>query len=574
MKKTKTLWITVIALMVGAGLYGYYILTTLKSNQETTDQSGSLETAVARYGDLSIIASGSGQVIPASEIGLDFDGNGTVIEILAKVGDQVEAGDVLARLQSDTTEAELAADIAEAELAVLQAERNLADLYATAELEAAQTLIDLEDAKQAMEDLTNHELEEAAALLAIAQAENAIAIAETMLYIYNSSPSEEDIYTAYASLLFKQEDLDELEKQLVTTLKSIPGARNESQRERAEDQLLQLNVQIANQNIVVENALYKLDSMDETADPLDVSLAEAQLTTAQVQLESAQAELAEIQAGPQAGDIAIAEAQLETAQAEWERLKDGPDPEDVARYKAELEKARNELIIAESKTTILDLVAPIDAMVIDLNIDVGDRLVVESGSSETETGNTQTSIEEEMFAAFFGGNSGGNNSNNAAAITLADLSQPLLEVYIDETDLGKVGLGYPVEVTFDALPDETFSGEIIEISPNLETVSNIQAIVTRVLLQPESYAKPISLPINLTALVDVIAGEASDAVLIPIEALVEVGPAAYAVYLVEDGNPQLRTVSIGLMDFTSVEITQGLTAGDTIALGYEQTTGN
>ncbi|MCJ7701250.1 MAG: efflux RND transporter periplasmic adaptor subunit, partial [Anaerolineales bacterium] len=222
MKKTKTLWITVIALMAGAGLYGYYIVTTLKSNQETTDQSGSLETAVARNGDLSIIVSGSGQVIPASEIGLDFDENGTIIESLAKVGDQVEAGDVLARLQSDTTEAELAADIAEAELAVLQAERNLADLYATAELEAAQALIDLEDAQQAMEDLTNLELEEAAALLAIAQAENAIAIAEMMLYIYNSSPSEEDIYTAYASLLFKQEDLDDLEKQLVTTLKSIP----------------------------------------------------------------------------------------------------------------------------------------------------------------------------------------------------------------------------------------------------------------------------------------------------------------------------------------------------------------
>jgi len=44
--------------------------------------------------------------------------------------------------------------------------------------------------------------------------------------------------------------------------------------------------------------------------------------------------------------------------------------------------------------------------------------------------------------------------------------------------------------------------------------------------------------------------------------------------MVDDGDPLLKTVSIGLMDFTSVEITQGVNAGDTVALGYEQTTGN
>ena len=574
MKKINIVWVAIIALMVGVGLYGYYILTTLKSNQETTDQNGSLETAVARTGDLTILASGSGQIIPASEIDVDFAESGTITEILVQVGDQVQAGEVLARLQSDMTPAELAADITQAELAVIQAERNLADLYATAELETAQALIALEDAQQALEDLANIELEKATALLAIAQAENSIATAEMMLYIYNSSPSEEEIYTAYASLLFKQEDLDDLQKKLSDTLKTISGARNQSQRERAEGQLLQINVQIANQNIVVEDALYKLETIDESADPLDISLAEAQLATAQAQLESAQAELAEIQAGPKAGDVAMAGAQLEAAQAEWECLKDGPDPEDIARYEARLEKARNELIIAESKTTVLDLVATIDAMVIDLNIDVGDHLVVDTGSDETDTSNTQTTFEEEMFAAFFGGNAGGNNNSNSAAVVLADLSQPLLEVYIDETDLEKIGLGYPVEVTFDALADETFNGEIVEISPNLESVSNVQAVVTQVLLQPDSYAKPISLPINLTALVDVIAGETSGAVLIPVEALVEIGPEAYGVYVVDDGDPQLKTVSIGLMDFTSVEITQGVNAGDTVALGYEQTTGN
>ena len=573
MNNRNFVWIAVITLLVGAGLYGYYILSTLQSNQETVDQSALPVSAVARTGDLSIIASGSGQVIPASQIGLDFDESGTVIEILVKVGDQVQAGEVLARLQSDHTEAELAADIAQAELAVVQAERDLTDLYASSELVAAQALIALEEAQDALDDLTDFTLEEAAASLAIAQAENEIATAEMLLYIYTSSPSEDAIYTAYASLLFKQEDLEDLQKRLTDTLKSIAGARNQFQRERAEDQLLQINLQIANQNLVVENALYKLDAIDDAADPLDVSLAETQLAAAQAQRAAAQADLAAIQAGPQPGDLAVAQAQLQASQAEWARLKDGPDPDDIARYDARLEKARNELIIIQSKTTVINLVAPIDATVIDLNIDVGDRLTVEAVSNAAATENTLTALEDEIFAALFGGNSGGNN-NNTAAVTLADLSQPLLEVYIDETDLEKVRVGYPVEVIFDAWLDETFIGQIIEISPNLETVSNMQAIVTQVRLEPDSYTKPTSLPINLTALVDVIAGETTDAVLVPVEALVEISPGSFGIYVVEDGEPQLKTVSIGLRDFTTVEITQGISAGDAVALGYQPTTGN
>jgi multidrug efflux pump subunit AcrA (membrane-fusion protein) len=195
---------------LGSAVYGFIKLTALNTDQDLTDQDGSLQTAVARTGDISIIVNGAGEVVPASDIDLAFDQSGTIIEVLVKVGDQVKTGDVLVRLQVDKTEAQLASEIAAAELSVVQARSKLNDLHADAEINAAQALIELEEAQLNLGDVIDLELEKATAMQAVALAEESIANAEMLLYIYNSSPSDEEIYTLYASWLFKQENLDYL----------------------------------------------------------------------------------------------------------------------------------------------------------------------------------------------------------------------------------------------------------------------------------------------------------------------------------------------------------------------------
>ena len=166
------------------------------------------------------------------------------------------------------------------------------------------------------------------------------------------------------------------------------------------------------------------------------------------------------------------------------------------------------------------------------------------------------------------------SDSSDSLISLANISHPLVEIYIDESDLTKVEAGFPVEITFDALPEEVFIGEIIEIGSSLETVSGMNAIRTVVLLDASSYAKPNALPIGLSAQADVIAGQAIDAVLVPVEALVEVSPDKYIVYVVENDLPVKRSVEVGLVDFTTAEITQGLSAGDVVAINYENNSGN
>ena len=79
------------------------------------------------------------------------------------------------------------------------------------------------------------------------------------------------------------------------------------------------------------------------------------------------------------------------------------------------------------------------------------------------------------------------------------------------------------------------------------------------------------MPIGLNAAVDVIGGRAEDVPLVPVEALRELDPGEYAVFVVEDGEPVFRLVEVGLMDFTFAEIKSGLEPGEIVSTGIVET---
>jgi multidrug efflux pump subunit AcrA (membrane-fusion protein) len=72
----------------------------------------------------------------------------------------------------------------------------------------------------------------------------------------------------------------------------------------------------------------------------------------------------------------------------------------------------------------------------------------------------------------------------------------------------------------------------------------------------------------MNAEIEVVAGEARNAVLVPLQALRELGPDQYAVFVVgDDGELALRPVVVGLKDYVNAEIVSGLEAGEVISLG-------
>jgi multidrug efflux pump subunit AcrA (membrane-fusion protein) len=144
---------------------------------------------------------------------------------------------------------------------------------------------------------------------------------------------------------------------------------------------------------------------------------------------------------------------------------------------------------------------------------------------------------------------------------------------MDQTDLNNIGIGYAVNVVFDALPEKTFSGKVTTINPALVTQSSVAYVQATVALDDASAQTVSALPTGMTAAVDVIGAQANNALLIPIAALRTIGTKEYAVFVVgQDGKLRLQPVTVGLQSLTQVEIKSGLNAGDTISLGTATTT--
>jgi multidrug efflux pump subunit AcrA (membrane-fusion protein) len=525
MFKKRSYWIVLIIIFVLTGSGFYYYTTTVASNDTQAEEEPELQTAVARQGDLTVFASAAGQVVPAAEMGLGFDESGTIAEILVQVGDEVEAGQALARLQTDETPESIAAALAEAELNVIKAQQALDDIYANAELDAANALLAIEAAQKGMEDLLSSDLEASSAWQAVVEAEDAVDTAQRDVYISRATAGQADIDAAYAAMLLAE---NALEKQQ-DNFKSYADLREDSVR-RASAQSKLSEAQAA-----YDDAVRNYTAMTSTMDEEAQAIADAKLATAQAQLADAQREWERVKDGPSAGDIAMAEAELAAAQAEWEVREDGPDPAEIVLAEAELANAQAKLDLAQEEQAVIELVSPINGTILAIEASIGESI------------------------------------GTSPFITLADLEQPLMEVYLDETDLDKVAVGFEAEVIFDAFPGDTFTGHIVLVDPSLSTVSNVQVVRTLVSLDADSFAKPLSLPVGLNASVDIIGGRAENAVLVPVEALRELGPEEYAVFVVEDGEPTLRIVEVGLIDFVSAEIISGLDAGEIVTTGIVET---
>jgi len=77
---------------------------------------------------------------------------------------------------------------------------------------------------------------------------------------------------------------------------------------------------------------------------------------------------------------------------------------------------------------------------------------------------------------------------------------------------------------------------------------------------------------GMTASVRVIAGEAQDAVLVPISALHQVPGGGYTVNVMKNGAFTSTPVEVGLKDLVNAQILSGLTPGDVVKTTQSGTT--
>lgn len=161
---------------------------------------------------------------------------------------------------------------------------------------------------------------------------------------------------------------------------------------------------------------------------------EAQLTSAQTQSDVA---------GSQYQAYA---AQYKAAQEQLDLLQSGATAETITMTDANLAQAEAQLAVAKANLSKTALVAPLSGTVTGVNISKGEVAMP-----------------------------------GAQVITIADLSNLRITVYIPEKSMSKVKVGQFAEITVDPYPDKKFAGEVTYISPEAEfTPKNLQTKEERV----------------------------------------------------------------------------------------------
>lgn len=243
---------------------------------------------------------------------------------------------------------------------------------------------------------------------------------------------------------------------------------------------------------------------------LDTNLLEIQLKASQAQLNAAQAQVAMVQAGARPVDIAVAEAGVDLAseglKAAHQALRDAQeisenDPirdEQIALAQSKVEEAKANLAQAQSSLDALKSLP-----------DAADLAEVQAAfdAAQAEVNHLRGQIERQTLRAPITGIvlekavlPGELALPGWPVVSLANLENLNLTVYVPEGDLNWVSVGQAVTILVDAYPERSFTGVVTAISPEAEfTPRNVQTPQERVILvygvqikvpNPDSLLKP------------------------------------------------------------------------------------
>lgn len=457
--------LAVIALAVVLSGAIYYYATTRTNNPEDL-----VETSTIGTGDILLSATGLGTLIPAQEVSFGFKNSGTVSEVLVSLGDQVEAGQVLARLENKTLE-----------LKYKQAEASLAALSSPAEI--------------------------ASAVQAVQEAEENFAAARNDLQ-YLIGP---DMLIAEEKVTAAQEEL----KLAEAAVEQDPSDANKGKVSAAETNLTKAKDALTYAYNNYSNA-YTLETFTyPIRNDKGVTIRRDLIAPTDAELLAARAA------------YELATANLSNAQNYLDVLNGIKEVEAVPISSVtSITEAKLDLDTAKADLYATELIAPVSGTITSLDLNVGE----EAGTS--------------------------------SVVTISKLNQPyVIDASLDETDWDKAKVGFTASVTFDLLPDESYSGNIVQVYPKLDDSSGTSMV--HLLVQLDETVNQ-DLPVGSTASVDVTGGEALDVVLVPVSALSEVDSGNYVVYLMRNGKPVEQEVEIGLQDILYAEVKSGLQRGDVV----------
>ena len=220
-------------------------------------------------------------------------------------------------------------------------------------------------------------------------------------------------------------------------------------------------------------------------------------------------------------DYEVAKRTLVDAQDELERIKAGP--------------TESEILAAESKINsykaLMDnayLEAPFSGMITDVSINVGDLV-----------------------------------NEGTYAFQIDNIEPMVVDLQVTEVEINKVELGQSATLTFDAIKDEEYSGQVSKMSlAGSESSGIVYYTITVSVDDADERIK-----VGMNAEVTIVVTEIEDATLVPNEAIQLDNNGKYSVYVLENGMMRPMPVTIGASSDNYTQVTNSqLVEGDQVVV--------
>ena len=190
------------------------------------------------------------------------------------------------------------------------------------------------------------------------------------------------------------------------------------------------------------------------------------------------------------------------------------------------------------------IVAPTAGTISDLLITQGMQI----GSSNTSAGSS-------------------TNTSNQTVAAIQTGNATTVQVSVSEVDAPQIKVGQEATITFDALPNKTFTGKVLGIDTTGSVSSGVVTYPAIIQLdESESDVLP-----NMSATASIITKVDNNVLLVPSSAIQTVGNSS-TVRVLQNG--KVTTVSVGTGDSSDSQtvITSGVTQGETVVTGQASTT--
>jgi HlyD family secretion protein len=332
----------------------------------------------------------------------------------------------------------------------------------------------------------------------------------------------------------------------IETTGTLGAVRQTSMGFKNDDTIIAVNVKPGD-HVSAGQVLAKQDPAT-----LNTALRQAQSTVEQdqVSVESAnltnETNLATLNRQQQLFDAgALAQADLDTAKDTY--TKSGWDIETaqskLSNDQAKLEQAQADLAGAT-------LIAPYDGIIGVVNAQVGSINGIDSSTSTLLT------------------------------IMSNDIQ---LSALVNEADIGRIKVGQDVEFTSSSFSNKTFTGKVMQITPQATTVSSVQYYP--VLISCDDPNKVLMSGMSVSA--NIIVSRSSDTLTVPMMAVtygqtyLKNNPTLAAnfkgskvVVVLVNNQPVVKAITLGISDGSNYAVSDGLNEGDNVILGANQTSGS